>query len=500
MASVTWWLFQNIVITTVLVALVAVICRAGRVGPVARHALWVLVLVKFVTPPLVVWPWAAPDPFGIAAVGSGARDSVAPIPPIPEDAAPVAMDVRAAGTGVLSGARSLTRTDDASRAASSLAASAWPWFLGIWVAGSLLLLSIEGVRLVRLARRMRAARDAPPADPALVTRIASLSARLGIRPVPVVLVAGLSSPAVWGFGRPRLLWPADLPMEATDACIDGLLVHELAHVKRGDHLVGWIELGAGIAWWWNPLFWFVRSALREQAELACDAWVISALPNGRRAYAESLLALSGAAFRGASPMAMVGVRATSRRVLERRLVMIMQGRVPLRLPMVGLFCLALAAAATLPAWAASQQPPPPPPPPVPVVAQAPPTPPVPPARPAPAIRAVRVPAMQTPPKPPTPSPVRVLAVPSRKLTVYVSDRTKLPAEGQTLLDAFEKDREAIQLEAEKRVEARREGAVKALEALQDQLAKAGKLDEAVAIRDYLRAGGPGSNVRYAIKR
>jgi hypothetical protein len=108
--------------------------------------------------------------------------------------------------------------------------------------------------------------------------------------------------------------------------------------------------------------------------------------------------------------------------------------------------------------------------------------------------------MQTPPKPPTPSPVRVLAVPSRKLTVYVSDRTKLPAEGQTLLDAFEKDREAIQLEAEKRVEARREGAVKALEALQDQLAKAGKLDEAVAIRDYLRAGGPGSNVRYAIKR
>src|SRR5688572_574341 len=63
-----WWIFQNLVITTVLAAAVALACRAGRIGPVARHALWVLVLVKFVTPPLVVWPWAAPDPFGIAAL------------------------------------------------------------------------------------------------------------------------------------------------------------------------------------------------------------------------------------------------------------------------------------------------------------------------------------------------------------------------------------------------------------------------------------------------
>jgi beta-lactamase regulating signal transducer with metallopeptidase domain len=67
-------------------------------------------------------------------------------------------------------------------------------------------------------------------------------------------------------------------------------VHELAHGKRRDHGVVWIELAAGVIWWWNPVFWHVRSRLREQAELSCDAWVISALPHGRRAYAESLLA------------------------------------------------------------------------------------------------------------------------------------------------------------------------------------------------------------------
>jgi hypothetical protein len=61
-----WWIFQNVVITSAFVAVIAMVCRTGRIGPVARHALWVLVLVKFVTPPVVVWPWAAPDPFGLA--------------------------------------------------------------------------------------------------------------------------------------------------------------------------------------------------------------------------------------------------------------------------------------------------------------------------------------------------------------------------------------------------------------------------------------------------
>ena len=62
-----WWLFQNLVITAALAAVVVAVCRLTRIGPVARHALWLLVLVKFVTPPLVVWPWAAPDPLGIAS-------------------------------------------------------------------------------------------------------------------------------------------------------------------------------------------------------------------------------------------------------------------------------------------------------------------------------------------------------------------------------------------------------------------------------------------------
>ena len=537
-----WWIFQNVVITTALAAAVAMVGRSGRIGPVAKHALWVLVLLKFITPPVVVWPWAAPDPLGLAAMKPAEDESPAPATAGIQISS---ADVRIAGSDAPSIAPETQVAEPAAAAAGLSGVSPWTWLVGIWAAGSLCLLGVEGARLARLARRIKSSRGPIP-DPAIANRVTALSAQLGLRPVPVVVVRGATSPAVWGFGRPLLLWPASLPDDVTDACVDGLIVHELAHVKRGDHLVGWMELAAGVVWWWNPLFWFVRSSLREQAELACDAWVISALPNGRRAYAESLLTLSAATFSGVSPtsstsMAVVGIRATNRRVLERRLVMIMRGRAPLRLPFVGLFCLAIVAMATLPAWATSQQTAPPPP--VPVVSQ----------KPAPPVVIAQTPSApptvvvqrttSTPPTvvvqttPPTPHTVdRRVSVPvARNLTrqappapptavtsqrmVHVGQQgqqgqqgqavlarfhglqvTNLTEDGQKLIQGFEADREAIQKEVDQKIQARREAVIKELERLQDQYAKAGKLDEAVAIRDYLRAGGPPATVNVPFRR
>jgi hypothetical protein len=319
-----------------------------------------------------------------------------------------------------------------------------------------------------------------------------------VRPVPIRLVDGAGAPAVWGLGRPQLLWPSDLHV-TSGASVDGLLVHELAHVKRRDHLVGWIELAAGVIWWWNPLFWFARASLREQAELACDAWVISSLPQGRRAYAESLLDLSSTRLSGSFSMAAVGVRAGSRRLLERRLVMIMQGRAPLRLSRITLLSLALVALLSLPAWATSQQAPPPPPPPPPAQVMPPPPPPAPPPPvPATSTRARSVTRTQAPGQvPPTartpqtpPARRTILLEPTDlKLTVRVAPR--LPEEGSKLFDAYTADVEKMRQEAAAREEARHAAFIKSLEALQDEYTKAGKLDEAVAIRDYLRSGRVG---------
>lgn len=488
-----WWIFQNLVSTTMLAAAVALICRYGRMGPVGRHALWVLVLVKFITPPIVEWPWAAPDPFSLATIDSRAIEtsetSIEASPALPDEA-------------IVPASRHEAVADQDRGAPAPTVPSLQAWLLGFWAAGSLGVLAVEAVRLVRVRRRVRPM----PAEHPIARRVQTLATQLDLRPVPVDLVSGISSPVVWGWGRPRLLWPAALELDATAASLDGIVVHELAHVKRGDHFVGWIELAAGVVWWWNPLFWSVRSARREQAELACDAWVISALPNGRRAYAESLLLLSGAVAPDPSPMTAVGIRPGSRRVLERRLVMIMKGRSSLHLPWVGLCCLALVAAATLPAWAsASQQPPPPSPAPVPVVTMKQGMTPKP-SSPAPQVKPRQVTptserfSVQKTPTVKAPPPRIIKALPRGNFTVHYTDAANLPEDGKALLEKFNADSKAIQEEIDQKLAARRAIAVKDLEALQEKYTKEGKLDEAVAIRDFLRSGGPGAShlVRYSL--
>jgi len=68
-----------------------------------------------------------------------------------------------------------------------------------------------------------------------------------------------------------------------------LLTHELAHYRRRDHWVRWIELAATLLFWWDPVCWWARREMRDAEEQCCDAWVLWALPHALRQYAGALL-------------------------------------------------------------------------------------------------------------------------------------------------------------------------------------------------------------------
>src|SRR5205809_5390243 len=61
MTDMLWWLVQNTVVAAVLAGFVALICGVARPRPAVRHALWLVVLLKLLTPPLISWPWTAYD-------------------------------------------------------------------------------------------------------------------------------------------------------------------------------------------------------------------------------------------------------------------------------------------------------------------------------------------------------------------------------------------------------------------------------------------------------
>ena len=132
--------------------------------------------------------------------------------------------------------------------------------------------------------------------------------------------ATAATPFLWCLGRPKLIWPTSLIKQDHSDKWLGVVVHELAHLKRRDHWVAWLELIAACLWWWNPLFWYVRRRLLETAESACDSWVVSSLPKKeRRAYPHTRAASGEAdlSVKGRQPQSESRLRLHRRSVLRQ---------------------------------------------------------------------------------------------------------------------------------------------------------------------------------------
>ncbi len=360
---------SNVVVALFMAVIVVTVACVWR-RPAVLHALWLLVLVKLVTPPLV-WvhvPWpvfldspvVAVAPTEGVAVESAPRESAIFVPDVETttettvtttDAEPVASGERPPPDST-----SDPHPDDESGVALQPSLAGTYALCGVWLAGALAWYLIAILRLRRFHRLLRHAVAAPES---LRQRTQRLAEKLRLRRCPGVwLVPGRVAPMLWAAGgRPRILFPADLLQQIGVDQQNALLVHELAHLRRRDHWVRWLEFVAAGLYWWNPVLWFARRELREAEEQCCDAWVTAVLPGAGKTYATALLEtldfLSDAP--PAAPLLASGVGRVVD--LKRRLTMIMRGTTPRTLgwrgaaAVVGLGALLLP---LLPAWVQAQ--------------------------------------------------------------------------------------------------------------------------------------------------
>jgi beta-lactamase regulating signal transducer with metallopeptidase domain len=211
----------------------------------------------------------------------------------------------------------------------------WTVVVGaIWVTGAGVTLALTLVRLSRFNRLLREARCAGRWTRAMAQQVAG---RMGIARCPAVaLVPGAVSPMLWAMGsRARLLLPEALWGRLSAAQQSALLAHELAHYRRRDHWVRYLELVASVVYWWHPLVWLSRRELRVAEEACCDAWVVHALPGHARDYATALLDTVDfvSEFPCSIPFAASG--AGGAKDLKRRLVMIMNAKSPRSMSFLG---------------------------------------------------------------------------------------------------------------------------------------------------------------------
>jgi hypothetical protein len=132
-----------------------------------------------------------------------------------------------------------------------------------------------------------------------------------------------------------------------------LLLHELAHLRRGDPWVRWLEMGVTGLYWWLPLLWWARRELRQAEEECCDAWVVWALPGSSRAYAQALVETVDFISGASTALPALASGAGSVQLLRRRLTMILRGTTSPKMTVLGLAALMAAGALVplLPSWA-----------------------------------------------------------------------------------------------------------------------------------------------------
>ncbi len=254
----------------------------GKIDPVRRYRWCVGSLLAVVFGGIVAWALLQRpprvDPASVAAtpapavVAAQAGEAVAPAPGVPAAVrpGPITLTPRVRWT---------------------------PWLALVWLAGAAAMLARAGSLVVEAENLRR--RSRPLESAALLQLIEEARRKLGLmRRIRVVVTEQLTSPAVLGLLTPVLILPLSVVTTLPMGQLQLILLHELAHIQRGDYLVNLFQLLAESLLFFNPAVWWISRQIRQEREACCDAVAI-ALAGERLQYAQTLAQVAGQALAAA---------------------------------------------------------------------------------------------------------------------------------------------------------------------------------------------------------
>jgi len=166
-------------------------------------------------------------------------------------------------------------------------------------------------------------RERPLTDQKILDLLEDCKSDMGIRTIlGVVITDKVTSPALFGFVRPRLLLPAGMLEALSLKELRHVFLHELAHLKRHDIYLGYLSSLLQVLHWFNPLIWLAFYRIRNDRELACDYLVLSRTKSGQaKDYGQTIVYLLERFSRPRHLPAMAGILETKSQ-LKRRIKMI----------------------------------------------------------------------------------------------------------------------------------------------------------------------------------
>lgn len=316
------WLGTSIALGTLAAAIAWLLTRTllRRARPAVHAAIWLVVLVRFVMPDGPDWSLSLASltrgwmpAVGHASAAGGANDGGPATGGLPE----ATILVRAAGQSAVN--------ESADAYTPVVTATAWPSLLTLLAAAYVGVVALfAALRTVRYARFAAHCRSLPPAGEAVERLVARTGRRCGLPVPPRIRVSHeCSTPFIFGALRPTLVLPAG--MLADEDELETVVLHELAHFRRGDLLARGLQCLAGTLLFFWPVVAWVNRRLDLAREQACDEW---ALRHGRLTagqYARCLLKAAqplGLRYAAIRPAAM----AANASHVERRIEMIMDAK------------------------------------------------------------------------------------------------------------------------------------------------------------------------------
>ena len=143
------------------------------------------------------------------------------------------------------------------------------WLVELWFAG-VVLLSLRSAGGILLVERLRRNETMPlPEDVLEICQ--GLQRRMGLtRAIGYCESLRLDAPAVAGWIRPVVLLPVSALSGLTQAQLEAVIAHELAHIRRYDTLVNLFQVAVETLLFYHPAVWWLGSRLRAEREHCCD--------------------------------------------------------------------------------------------------------------------------------------------------------------------------------------------------------------------------------------
>ncbi|MDT7603979.1 MAG: hypothetical protein QOF61_1976, partial [Acidobacteriota bacterium] len=282
----------------------ATLLRRSR--PAIQAVLWTIVLVKFFLPPILPGEMALSGRVAQAATRIAARERAIAEP--------------SSGSNT-----ERQSTHDGQPVLLEAPGTSPAHTLFICYLFLVILLGGRALRaLRRTGRRIRALRLG---DRSTNEEVMALAGRIGLKHAPDVRVSDAEmTPYVFGLRRPVLVLPERLMGMLEPAERRALILHELAHVRRKDVLIRWLQSLAGIFFFFFPPVLWVCRRVEHFTEMACDHWAVVVSEVEPCSYASVLVKVVSEMSHAPQPQAGLPL-VRGMRLLEKRLRAVLRDEV-----------------------------------------------------------------------------------------------------------------------------------------------------------------------------